>query len=82
MQAYFDTVKDPKINSFNQSQSFQKNELFRINIGAIQLKGFVDGYSNCNPLAHARKKFKVTPFAFKLGNLHPRYQSIDYLTQV
>ena len=84
IQAYFDSIENqkPELNIFYQSQSFKKNELFQINFGAIQLKFFVDGYSNCNPLAHARKKFKVTPAAFKIGNLHRRFHSVDYFTQV
>jgi hypothetical protein len=85
-QAYFESVENAKhtrtINSFYQSESFKRKSLFALDISGIQLKFFIDGYSNCNPLGDARSSFKVTPIMFKIGNLHRRFQSVDYFTQV
>ena len=84
-KAYFDSVpKEDKTNieSFYQSDSFKSNELFKADKKSIQVKLFVDAYSNCNPLADKRKAYKVTTVQYKIGNLPRRYQGVDYFTQV
>jgi hypothetical protein len=88
VDAYFKSIPNNfnsnGIRSFYNSQVFKRNyiDLCHLTINGLQLVFFIDGYSNTNPLADARRNYKVTGVYFRIGNLPKQYQSVDYFTQL
>jgi len=88
VEAYFKNIPthfdDIEIKSYYNSQVFKTKyiDLLVLTINGIQLVFFIDGYSNTNPLADARRNYKTTGVYFRIGNLPKQYQSVDYFTQL
>jgi hypothetical protein len=71
-----------KILSFNDTTKFKNSEFFTQNKDAIQLKLFMDAYSDNNALQDAKNKDKIHGMYFKLNNLDEKLLSKDYVTQL